>query len=276
MGRVDGKVALITGAARSQGRSHAVRLAAEGADIIAIDACAPIAAAPIPMSTIDDLAETARLVENLDRRVVTWQADVRDTAGLQAAVEAGLAELGHIDIVCANAGIFPTGSLMDTTDEVWSEVIDVNLTGVFKTVRAVAPSMIERGEGGSIIITSSSAGIKGVPNTAPYTSSKHGVVGLMRTLANELAPHRIRVNTVHPTGVDTIMIQNDPTYRLLLPDADTPTREQAIPIFQAMNALPVPWVEVGDVSNAILYLASDESRYVTGSMLPVDAGMTQK
>lgn len=276
MGRVEGKVALVTGAARSQGRSHAVRLAEEGADVVAIDACADIDSAPIPMPTPDDLAHTAKLVEDLDRRVVTRQADIRDTDAIQAAVDAGLAELGHIDIVCANAGIFPTASLLEISDEQWGDVLDINLTGTFKTIRAAAASMIERGAGGSIVITSSTAGIKGIPNTAAYTSSKHGVVGLMRTLANELAPHRIRVNTVHPTSVDTIMIQNEPTYRLLVPGADRPTREQAAEVLQTLNALPVPWVESRDISNAVLWLASEEARYVTGAMLPVDAGMTQK
>ena len=276
MGRVEGKVALVTGAARSQGRSHALRLAEEGADVIAIDACVGIDTAPIPMPTPDDLAQTGKLVEDLDRRVVTRRADVRDTDGLRAAVDAGLAELGQIDIVCANAGIFPTSPLLEISDEQWGDVLDINLTGVFKTIRAAVPSMIERGAGGSIVITSSTAGMKGIPNTAAYTSSKHGLVGLMRTLANELAPHRIRVNTVHPTSVDTIMIQNEPTYRLLVPHTEHPTREQAAEVLQTLNALPVPWVEAHDISNAVLWLASDEARYVTGAMVPVDAGMTQK
>ena len=276
MGRVDGKVALVTGAARGQGRSHALRLAEEGAEIVAVDICDQIQTVEYRMARPDDLQETVRRIEDLDRRIVARQADVRELGQVQAAVQQGLSEFGHIDIVCANAGIFTTGPAWELTAQAWQDMIDVNLTGVFNTVRAVVPSMIERGQGGSIVLTSSTAGIRGFPNFAHYTAAKHGVVGLMRSLTNELAPHRIRVNTVNPTSVNTDMIQNDMTYRLFRPDLDHPTKQDFADAFQPLNALPVPWVEPVDISNAVLFLASDEARYVTGIQLPVDAGFLEK
>jgi SDR family mycofactocin-dependent oxidoreductase len=278
-GRVEGKVAFITGAARGQGRSHAIRLAQEGADIIAVDLAGPIdTITPLYHgATEDDLAQTVKEVEALDRRIIATKADVRDFDALKAALDDGVAQLGHVDIVSANAGIFQFGeAAQDVTDEQWNDVIDINLTGVWHTCKAVIPHLIEAGRGGSIILTSSTAGLKGTPNVAPYTASKHAVVGLMRTLALELAPHSIRVNTVHPTGVATDMILNQATFKLFLPDVESPTREQAAEIFQSTNALPIPWVEPVDISNAILFLASDEARYVTGTELKVDAGYTIK
>ncbi|MCW0215896.1 MAG: mycofactocin-coupled SDR family oxidoreductase [Pseudonocardia sp.] len=275
MGRVDGKVAFITGAARNQGRSHALRLAAEGADIIAVDLCAPVPSIGMyPPATEADLAETVRLVEELDRRVLATKADVRDSAALRAAVDAGVAEFGRLDIVCANAGVFEIQPALELTDDSWREMIDINLTGVWNTCRAALPHLIDGGRGGSIVITSSTAGLKGTPNTVHYTAAKHGVVGIMRTLANEFAAHSIRVNSVHPTGVDTVMIQNEKTWGLFDPDNPHPTREAAAVVFESTNALPVPWVEPIDISNAILFLASDEARYITGVTLPVDAGYT--
>ena len=200
-GKLEGKVAFITGAARGQGRSHAIRLAQEGADIIAVDICAQIASVAYPMATPEDLAETVKAVEALDRRIVARQADVRDEDGLRAAFEAGAAELGPVDIVLANAGIAPM-SLGEELHQAWQDVIDVNLTGVFNTVEIAIPSMIERGAGGAIVLTSSTAGITGIGGPSRgglgYTASKHGVVGLMRSYANSLAPHRIRVNSVAP------------------------------------------------------------------------------
>jgi SDR family mycofactocin-dependent oxidoreductase len=276
-GRVEGKVAFITGAARGQGRSHALRLAEEGADIIAVDIAEDIASVRrfYPGATEADLAETVKEVEALDRRIVATKADVRDYAALKTALDEGVAQLGHLDIVSANAGIFIFGEQTHLVSEGdWQDVIDINLTGVWHTAKAAVPHLIEQGTGGSIIITSSTAGLKGTPNVAQYTASKHAVVGLMRTLALELAPHMIRVNSVHPTGVDTIMIQNDATRKLFLPDVADPTREEAAEAFQATNVLPVPWVEPRDISNAVLWLASDEARYVTGVTLPVDAGYT--
>jgi SDR family mycofactocin-dependent oxidoreductase len=278
-GRLEGKVAFITGAARGQGRSHAVRLAQEGADIIAVDVAGELEnmARFYPGATENDLAETVSAVEALDRRIVSRKVDVRNFAALDAALAEGVAELGHVDIVSANAGIFMFGDkTQDVSEQDWDEVLDINLKGVWLTTKAAIPHLIDQGTGGSIILTSSTAGLKGTPNVAAYTASKHGVVGLMRTLALELAPHHIRVNTVHPTSVNTQMIQNEATYKLFMPDQEHPTREQAEPIFTTINALPVPWVEPVDISNAVLFLASDEARYVTGTELKVDAGFDLK
>jgi SDR family mycofactocin-dependent oxidoreductase len=278
-GRVEGKVAFITGAARGQGRSHAVRLAEEGADIIAVDIAADIEGVRrfYPGATEADLAETVRHVEALDRRIVAAKADVRDYGTLKSALDDGVAQLGHVDIVSANAAIWIFGDLAhEVAERDWQDLIDVNLTGVWHTAKAAIPHLIAQGTGGSIIITSSTAGLKGTPYTAQYTTSKHAVIGLMRTLAVELAPHWIRVNTVNPTGVDTIMIQNEATWRQFLPGTEHPTKEQAAEVFVTTNALPVPWVGPRDVSNAVLFLASDEARYITGVTLPVDAGYTIK
>ncbi|ABW13866.1 short-chain dehydrogenase/reductase SDR [Parafrankia sp. EAN1pec] len=277
-GRVAGKVALITGAARGQGRSHAVRLAQEGADIIAVDLCADVPGVPYPGGTREDLAETVRQVEALDRRAVATVADVRDHEQLAAAVVGGVAEFGRLDVVSANAGIamppFPTHEM---PEEVWQGMLAVNLTGVWHTCKAAIPHLIAGGRGGSIILTSSAAGLRGYENIANYVAAKHGVVGLMRTLANELARHSIRVNSVHPTTVSTEMIQNESTYRQFRPDlTDTPTEDDVRDAFTSLNLIPVPWIESIDVSNALLFLASDESRYITGITLPIDAGQMVK
>jgi (+)-trans-carveol dehydrogenase len=276
MGRVEGKVAFITGAARGQGRSHAVRLAEEGADIIAVDICAQIATVPAAMATRDDLDETVSLVKALDRRIVAAEADVRDYTQLSAVLADGVAELGRLDIVCANAGIYSLGQLADLTEEAWQDTIDVNLTGEWHTCKAAIPHLVAGGQGGSMILISSSIGLRAIANLGHYGSAKHGVVGLMRTLALELAPHSIRVNSIHPGCVDTLMIQNPSMYALLMPDVEAPSREQVADVFQSLNALPVPWAEPRDVSNAVLFLASDEARYVTGVALPVDAGVIIK
>jgi SDR family mycofactocin-dependent oxidoreductase len=272
MGRMDGKVALITGAARGQGRSHALRLAEEGAEIIAVDICDHIDSVPFSMGTADQLAETAKMVENLDRRIVTRQADVRDSAQLKAAVDDGVSEFGHIDVVCANAGIASMGLTWELTDEQWQDVIDVNLTGVWRTLKAVIPTMIEQGTGGSIIITSSMAGEMGLAGISHYTSAKHAVMGLMRSLVNEVSQYGIRVNCVNPTTVNTDMIQNDAFYQYV----GGSTGAEMGDFFQTLHTLPVPWVEAIDISNAVLFLASDESRYVTGLPLWVDAGLGTK
>jgi SDR family mycofactocin-dependent oxidoreductase len=272
MGRLEGKVAFVTGVARGQGRSHAVRLAEEGADIVGVDIAAQIETVPYPMATADDLAETVEAVEALGRRIVATQVDVRDYAALEAALDDGVAELGRLDIVAANAGIVSFGTVEELTERAWQDVIDVNLTGVWHTVKAAIPHLRAAG-GGSIVITSSGAGLMGQANTGHYVAAKHGVVGLMRTLANELAPDMVRVNTVHPGSVDNDMIHNQATYHLFMPDREgNITREEVAPAFQAVAALPVPWVESVDISNAVLFLASDEARYVTGATLPVDAG----
>jgi (+)-trans-carveol dehydrogenase len=276
VGRVEGKVAFITGAARGQGRGHAVRLAEEGADIIAVDLCADMDNVPYPLGTAEDLAETVSQVEALGRRIVARQADVRDFAALRAAVDDGVAQLGRLDIVCANAGVNKPSPAQDMDEQVWLDVVDVNLSGVWRTCKAAIPHMIDGGRGGAIVLTSSAAGLKAYANIAHYTAAKHGVVGLTKTLAQELAPHRIRVNTVNPTQVDTPMIMNEPMFKLFCPDLDDPTRADFAPVSQAMNALPIPWVDARDVSNAVLFLASDEARYITGVALPVDAGVLIK
>jgi SDR family mycofactocin-dependent oxidoreductase len=211
-------------------------------------------------------------VEALDRRIVARRADVRDLAGLQTAFDEGLAEFGHVDTVVANAGIATYGKAWELTGEQWKDMVDVNLTGVFHTAKVAIPSMIEAGRGGSILFTSSIGGLKGIQNVAHYVACKHGIVGLMRTLANELGPHSIRVNTIHPTNVDTIMIQNPGTWAMFSPGDPEPSQEKAMPGFMSLNTLPVPWIESVDISNAVLFLASDEARYVTGVTFPVDAG----
>jgi SDR family mycofactocin-dependent oxidoreductase len=271
MGMLDERVALITGAARGQGRSHALRLAAEGADIIAVDACAPVRTAPYEMGTEADLAETVRQVEALDRRIVARRADVRDLDGLKTAVDEAVAELGRLDIIVANAGIFSVGASDSLDLETWQDMIDVNLTGVWLTTKVAVPHVIAGGRGGSVAPISSIAGRKGMANFAHYVAAKHGVVGLMRTLANELAPHMIRVNSIHPTNVDTPMIQNTACRRLFV-DTEEPTKEQFAAAATGMNALPIPWVETEDISNAVTFLTTDMSRYVTGIELPVDGG----
>ncbi|OAA21777.1 SDR family mycofactocin-dependent oxidoreductase [Frankia sp. EI5c] len=265
---LEGKVAFITGAARGQGRSHAVRLAREGADIIGVDICADIDSVGYPLATAADLKETARQVEALGRRIHPAVADVRDPDRLQAALDDGVAALGPVDIVIANAGIAPF-SPEDRGGE-WRDVLDVNLTGVYNTVRAATPGMVERGAGGAIVITSSTAGLTGMaadtPGVLGYTASKHGLVGLMRTWANALAPHRIRVNTIHPTGVSTPMVLNDMMLGFL----------QSDPNMSNPHALPVSMLDAADVSDAVVWLVSDQARFVTGITLPVDAGFVNK
>jgi (+)-trans-carveol dehydrogenase len=276
MGRVEGKVAFITGAARGQGRSHAVRLAEEGADIIAVDICGQIDTVPCGMGRPQDLEETATLVEKLGHRIVAAQADVRDYDRLVTVLEEGVAELGRLDIVSANAGIYSHGPLADLSEASWQDMIDVNLTGAWHTCKAAIPHLIAGGSGGSIILTSSSVGIRAIANLGHYGAAKHGEVGLMRTLALELAPHMIRVNSIHPGTVDTEMVHNPSLYSLIMPDVQQPTRELSAPVFQSLNALPIPWMEPRDISNAVLFLASDEARYITGVALPIDAGVIIK
>jgi SDR family mycofactocin-dependent oxidoreductase len=267
-GRVAGKTALVTGAARGQGRSHAVRLAAEGADILAVDICAPVDHLDYATATPDDLATTARLVEEAGARVVTRTVDVRDGRALAGAVADGVAELGRLDIAVANAGVCSVQRWDEVTPEVWDTVIGVNLTGVWNTCAAVIPHLLDAG-GGSIILISSVAGLKGQPFFTPYSASKHGLVGIMRSLANELAGRHVRVNSLHPTGVDTPMLEamGGLTERIeASPDVG--------PLF--LNSLPVHLVRTEDVSNAVLFLASDEARYVTGMTMTVDAGATAR
>ncbi|WP_409435196.1 mycofactocin-coupled SDR family oxidoreductase [Mycobacterium sp. SMC-14] len=277
-GRVEGKVAFVTGAAHGQGRSHAVRLAEEGADIIAIDVCKPIVQnSPIPPATRAELAETVDLVKARGRRIFTAEVDVRDFDGLKAAVDAGVEELGGLDIIVANAGIGNGGDTLDQCSEHdWQEMIDINLSGVWKTVKAGVPHLISSGKGGSIILTSSVGGLKAYPHCGNYVAAKHGVVGIMRSFAVELGHQNIRVNTVHPTHVSTGMIMNEGTWKMFRPDLENPGPDDMAPICQMFHTLPVPWVDAIDISNAVLFLASDEARYITGVTLPVDAGSCLK
>ncbi len=269
-GTLRGKVALITGAARGQGRAHALRLAAEGADIIAVDLCGQIASVPYPLADADDLAATVKLVEDTGARIVARQADVRDQAALGAALRAGLDELGRLDIVVANAGIAPMAAA-----DGWRDVIDVNLTGVYHTIESALPPMIDQADGGSIVLISSAAGLAGIGShdagAIGYAAAKHGLVGLMRVYANLLAPHSIRVNSVHPAGVNTPMIDNDYVRGWLA----KLTAETGAPPDMG-NALPVQLLAPEDIANAVAWLVSDAARYVTGITLPVDAGFINK
>ncbi|KMO78733.1 3-ketoacyl-ACP reductase [Mycolicibacterium chubuense] len=277
-GRVEGKVAFITGAARGQGRSHAVRLAEEGADIIAVDVCGPVSDnSQIEPATPDDLAQTADLVKGRNRRIVTAEVDVRDYQALAEAVDNGVEQLGRLDIVVANAGIGNGGQTLDKTSEAdWTDMIDVNLAGVWKSVKAAVPHLISGGTGGSIVLTSSVGGLKAYPHTGHYIAAKHGVIGLMRTFAVELGQHFIRVNAVCPTNVNTPMFMNDGTMKLFRPDLENPGPDDLKVAAQFMHVLPVGWVEPVDISNAVLFLASDEARYITGLPVTVDAGSMLK
>jgi SDR family mycofactocin-dependent oxidoreductase len=274
-GRVEGKVAFVTGAARGQGRSHALRLAQEGADIIAVDICEDIETNHYPLAREADLAETARQVEALDRRVVTSKADVRERSQLAAALSAGVAELGHLDIVVAQAGICPLGA--DVPPQGFLDAVSVDLVGVINAVEAAFPYL---GAGASIICTGSVAGLlsggadnpQNGPGGAGYGHAKRGVARFVHDLALQLAPHSIRVNAVHPTNVNTDMLQSEPMYKIFRPDLEHPTREDAEPAFTVMQPMPIGYVEPVDISNAVLYLASEEARYVTGLQLKVDAG----
>ncbi|MGE2732604.1 mycofactocin-coupled SDR family oxidoreductase [Mycolicibacterium vaccae] len=277
-GRVEGKVAFITGAARGQGRSHAVRLAEEGADIIAIDVCGPISThTDIPPATPDDLAQTVDLVKGTGRRIVAAEVDVRDFAAVKDAVDSGVEQLGRLDIVVANAGIGNGGQTLDrTSEEDWTDMIDVNLSGVWKSVKAAVPHLLSGGRGGSIILTSSVGGLKPYPHTGHYIAAKHGVIGLMRTFAVELGQHSIRVNAVCPTNVNTPLFMNEGTMKLFRPDLENPGPDDLAVAAQFMHVLPVGWVEPVDISNAVLFLASDEARYITGLPVTVDAGSMLK
>ncbi len=277
MSKLEGKVAFVTGAARGQGRSHAERLAADGADIVAVDICADAGSVPYPLGTADELAETASLVEAAGRRCVTATADIRSLEQLDAAVALAKETFGKIDILVSNAGIWSSSTESWTLDEdTWQEMIDINLTGQWKTAKAVVPTMIEGGTGGAITITSSSIGLKATAGNVHYTSAKHGVIGLVRTLAHELAPHDIRVNAICPTAVRSMMITNDSLYSLFRPDLDAPSLADTEPGLADLNMLDVSLLEPADVSSAVSWLVSDDARYVTGIALPVDAGSTAK
>lgn len=277
MGCLDGKVAFITGVARGQGRSHAVRLATEGADIIGVDICANIPSNSYPMATREELDETIALVEAKGRRMIGTVADVRDFQQVRDALDAGVAELGRLDIVCANAGIAPMSFdevPIEKELEQWADVIGVNLSGAFHAARAAVPHLIAGERGGAIVFTSSTAGLVGMGSVEGgglgYAASKHGIVGIMRVLANALAQHSIRVNTVHPTAVNTMMAVNPQ----MMEWVQNNPGEAGAPHMQ--NPMPVPMLEPEDISAAIAFLASDEAKYITGVTLPVDAGFCNK
>jgi len=273
MGRLDGKVVLISGVARSQGRSHALRFAQEGADVIGFDVLDEIKGAPYGPATQADMDETVRQVEALDRRIIATKADVRDYAAVKAAVDDGVAQLGHLDVVLGNAGVFTAPSLVeDMEDDIFMDTLNINVAGVWRTAKAAIPHLKKNDKGGSIILTSSVAGLIGYPNFAHYVSSKHAVVGLMRTLALELAPNNIRVNSVHPGSVNTVMVMNEGIARLFRPDLENPTADDFNDAAKQMNPMGIDLLEAYDISNAMVFLASDEARYITGVTLPVDAG----
>lgn len=270
-GRFEGKVVFITGAARGQGRSHARRFAAEGANVIAIDACAPILPdVSYEPATVEDLAETARLVEQEGRGIVTRVADVRDQSALDAAVAEGIDRFGRLDVIVANAGVASYHLTWEVPEEHWATVLDVNLTGVWRTVKAGLPAMIEAGNGGAITFISSAAGLRGYSYLGHYAATKHGLVGLMRSLTLEVGQYDIRVNTIHPGAVDTVM-GNDPDVRRII--AEDPRTTAA---YTGQRPLDGGAQKVEDISNALLWICSDEARMVTGIALPVDAGAAMR
>ena len=283
MGLLDGKVAVVSGAARGQGRAHAVRLAREGADIIVMDICADIDTVHYPLAGREDLADTVAQIEQLGRRVAASQTDVRDAPAVAAAIDCGVAELGGLDIVVANAGIAMYDATDTMSEQSWRDMIDTNLTGVWTICRGAIRHLIEGGRGGAMVLISSVAAHVGMLHLSHYSAAKAGMVGLMRALAVELAPHMIRVNTIHPTSVNTAMIVNEATYDLLVPGAGPAARHGAenVPAevadaFKQINALPIAWAEPEDISEAVIFLASDSGRYVTGTQLSVDAGAAAK
>jgi (+)-trans-carveol dehydrogenase len=275
MGRLSNKVALISGVARGQGRSHALRLVSEGVAIIGFDGLCTYDTVPYKQATQDDLDETVKLVEEAGGRIIVGRADVRNRDEIQAVVDKGLAEFGGIDIVIANAGIgINSRPFWEVSQQEWDDVIGVCLTGAWHTVSAAAPAMIEAGKGGSIIITSSAAAQKAAPQLAAYIAAKTGVIGMMRSMANDLAPHKIRINCVAPTAVPTDFVLNDRLYQIFCPDKENPTLEDAKKILAASHPLGEPWIETKDISAAVAYLASDEARYISGTVLSVDLGLS--
>ncbi len=276
MGQLDGQVAFITGLARGQGRSHALTLANEGADIIGLDLCGEIDSTTYPGSTPADLEETERLIKETGRRAVLSQADVRDYGQVAAAFARGLQQLGRVDIVVPNAGICAGGKTWEIATDAWREMVDINLTGAWHAVKASVPTLISQGQGGSVVFIGSTEALKGAENMSSYAASKHAITGLMTCLARELGQYNIRVNSVNPTCVDTNMIQNPYVWGLFQPDNSNPTRESVEDAFTSTHILPVPWMEPVDVSRSILYLVGESGRYVTASTLTIDAGFIVK
>jgi SDR family mycofactocin-dependent oxidoreductase len=276
MGQLDGQVAFITGLARGQGRSHALTLAREGADIIGLDLCGEIDSTTYPGTTLDDLEETARLIKEAGRQAVLSQADVRNYDQVQAAFDRGVKQFGRVDIVIPNAGICAGGKTWAITTEAWRETIDINLTGAWHAVKAAVPTLIQQKQGGSVVFIGSTEALKGAENMSSYAASKHAITGLMTSLARELGQYNIRVNSVNPTCVDTNMIQNPYVWGLFRPDLENPTREAVEDSFAGTHILPVPWMEPVDVSRAIVYLVTESGRYITASTLTIDAGFIVK
>lgn len=265
MSGLEGKVVVVTGAARGTGRVHCQRFAGEGADVIAVDSA----------EVTDELHDTATQVRDRGRRCVAATVDVRNAEAMSSVIDAAVGELGRLDVVVANAGVHTAGApVWELSEQTWQDTLGVNLTGVWHTVKSAVPHIGD--SGGSVVIISSTSGLRGTANAAPYIASKHALVGLARTLANELGPQRIRVNTVHPGAVGTAMVRNEATFRRLRPDLPNPTEADAAEVLKARNLLPVPWVDPVDIANAVVFLASDEGRYITGTQLVVDAGLTQK
>jgi SDR family mycofactocin-dependent oxidoreductase len=273
VGKLEGQVALVTGAARGQGRAHALRLAGEGADIAICDIAADVSTIPYPLATPADLAETVRLVEDLGRKCISVQADVRSTEQMNTVVSSTLETFGKIDVLVANAGVCGFGAFWELDDQTWDDMIGIDLTGVFKTMRAVVPHMIEQGYG-RIVATSSMGGRYGNPNLAHYIAAKWGVIGLVKSLALEVADKGITVNAVCPSTVDTDMVHNPAFYGLFAPDMANPTKEQVEPLYTGLNKIPIPWIAPDDVSGIVLFLVSPDSKYITGSTLDIGAGQT--
>jgi (+)-trans-carveol dehydrogenase len=274
---LEGKVAFVTGMGKGQGRSHAVRLAQAGAAVIGIDALKTYPWMNYRLAEQADVDETISLVEGVGGSIFFAQADITDPSSLEKALAAGVERFGRLDIVSANAGALPVGmTTWETDPAVWREVIDVNLVGGFNTVHAAVPHILNGGRGGSIILTASGAAITAGSHLSSYCAAKAGIVSLTKSLAIELGPHQIRVNALAPGAVNTDMIANESLYRMFRPDLENPTREDTVDIWRSKTLLPVPWVEPADISNAVAWLASDEARYVTGVLLPIDAGSTIK
>lgn len=276
MGRLDGKVVAVTGAARGMGRAHAVTAAREGADILVCDIDQQLDKVAYPLASRSDLEETVHQVQALGRRVISMTADVRSEDQLSAWIDRGLAELGRVDVMVANAGVTGYAAAHELDEATWNLIIDVNLKGAWLSAKVVIPQMIERAEGGSIIFISSGLGLKGLPEAGHYAAAKHGVVGLMRSLALELAPHWIRSNTVHPAGTNTPMAHNQMHYSRFSGGDKDAALDDVIDVYRSIAALPIPWTEPEDIANAVVWLASDEARYITGICLPVDAGWSAK